>query len=537
MNPPSIRHEVHYGQRLVLAYQERPTSIDALFGAALARDPAALALVDGARRMSYSALGQTVERLAGNLTRLGIVKGDRVASLIGNRCEFVELVLACARLGAIIVPMNVRQKMPESNFALNQSGACVLVHEAALAPELPEREAVPALRHRFSLGGAVAGSQPYAALDEPAAAVKAVSVQEDDAFCLLYTSGTTGRPKGAILTHFSVIHSCLNYRHLLRLDARDRAILAVPASHVTGLVAIILSTIGVGGATVLMPAFKARAFLELAARERMTFSLMVPAIYNLCLLEPDFAAFDLASWRVGGYGGAPMPQATIARLSECLPGLTLVNAYGATETTSPATLMPLGEGLSRADSVGKAVPGCDLKVMDEAGREVAPGEPGELWIAGPMVVPGYWRNPEADAERFIQGYWRSGDIGSVDAQGYVRVFDRRKDMINRGGYKIYSAEVENVLNHHPAVIESAVIGRPDPVLGERVQAFIVARRDNVGELELMAFCAQRLSDYKIPERFVLLGQPLPRNANGKVLKHVLRQMIEAETSVYSDPAV
>jgi len=220
-----------------------------------------------------------------------------------------------------------------------------------------------------------------------------------------------------------------------------------------------------------------------------------------------------------------MPIATIERLARELPNLKLYNAYGATETTSPVTLLSPDQAVARADTVGKELPGADIRVMDEEGREVPPGSPGELWIAGPMVVPGYWNNPEATATNFTGGYWRSGDIGSIDRDGYVRVFDRKKDMINRGGYKVYTAEVENLLNHHPAVIEAAVVGRPDPVLGERVQAFIVARDASASETEIRAFCAARLSDYKVPDRVVFLNQPLPRNANGKVLKGTLRQML------------
>jgi len=277
-----------------------------------------------------------------------------------------------------------------------------------------------------------------------------------------------------------------------------------------------------------MPVFKARAYLELVEAERVTYTLAVPAIYNLCLLDPEIGRFDLSSWRIGGFGGAPMPEATIKRLAERIPGLTLFNCYGATETTSPVTIMPRGDALAHADTVGKVLPCCDIRIMGDDGHEVPPGQSGELWIAGPMVVPGYWSNPDADAANFLQGYWRSGDIGSIDAEGYVRVFDRKKDMINRAGYKVYSAEVENVLSHHPGIVEAAVVGRPDEVLGERVQAFIVRKDDGVSEAEIRGFCAQRLSDYKVPDRITFLVDPLPRNANGKVLKPELRKWVAAE---------
>ncbi|MGH8695862.1 MAG: class I adenylate-forming enzyme family protein, partial [Burkholderiales bacterium] len=198
-----------------------------------------------------------------------------------------------------------------------------------------------------------------------------------------------------------------------------------------------------------------------------------------------------------------------------------MNAYGATETTSPTTIMPMGRQTENLDSVGAVVPCGEVRVMDDSGREVAPGESGELWITGPMVVPGYWENPEATAREFAGGYWKSGDIGSIDTQGFVRVFDRKKDMINRGGYKVYSAEVESVLSLHPLVVESALIAVPDPVLGERTRAIVVARDAGCDADALRAHCAQHLADYKVPDLFVFRSEPLPRNANGKLLKRAL----------------
>jgi acyl-CoA synthetase (AMP-forming)/AMP-acid ligase II len=306
------------------------------------------------------------------------------------------------------------------------------------------------------------------------------------------------------------------------LSEADRSLLAVPASHVTGLAAILLPMFAVGACVVLMREFKARAFLELAACELVTHTLVVPAIYNLCLRDPDFERFDLSAWRIGGFGGAPMPEGTLRLLAEKLPGLALMNAYGATETTSPTTIMPIGMQAAHLDSVGAVVPCGDVRVMDDEGREQPRGQPGELWIAGPMVVPGYWDNPEATAREFAGGYWKSGDIGSVDAHGYVRVFDRKKDLVNRGGYKIHSAEVESVLSLHPAVIESALIAVPDPVLGEKAHAYVVTHDPACTAEALRAHCARHLADYKVPDFVTLRAGPLPRNANGKLLKRLLR---------------
>jgi acyl-CoA synthetase (AMP-forming)/AMP-acid ligase II len=272
-----------------------------------------------------------------------------------------------------------------------------------------------------------------------------------------------------------------------------------------------------------MREFRGHDFMALAARERMTHTLVVPAIYNLLLRHREFERYDLSSWRVGGFGGAPMPEGTIRMLAEELPGLTLANAYGATETTSPTTIMPLGLQAANLDSVGIVVPCGDVRVMDDDGREVPRGEEGELWIGGPMVVPGYWDNPEATAREFVGGYWKSGDLGSIDADGFVRILDRKKDMVNRGGYKIYGAEVESVLSLHPAVLESAIVARPDPVLGEKVEAFVVLREPGATADELRAHCARQLADYKVPDFVTFRDAPLPRNANGKVLKRALRE--------------
>jgi len=528
-----IRQEVHYRSRLLPSFAERPANVDAMLRDAIAADPFNLAVVEGERRITYGEMGSVVDRVAGNLAQIGVRRGDRVAVILGNRAAFIEICLACARVGAISVPINIRQRKPENDYVLAHSGAVAVVYEADIHDQIPEPASLPDLRYRFVVGGNAPGADPYGALLGRCSALEPVPLAEDDPFCILYTSGTTGRPKGAILTHYGVVHSCLNFQYCMGLGVGDRAILAVPASHVTGLVAIILSMIQVRGAVVTMPAFKAHDYLELVAAERVTYTVAVPAMYNLCLLDPDFDRHDLSSWRIGGYGGAPMPQATIERLSRKLPDMMLFNAYGATETTSPATIMPPGQGVAHGDTVGKVVPCCDIRVMDEDGREAPPGTAGELWIAGANVVPGYWQNPDADAANFVHGYWRSGDIGSIDPDGFVRVFDRKKDMINRAGYKVYSAEVENVLSHHPGVLEAAVVGRPDEVLGERVQAFIVRRDDHVSESDIRGFCADRLSDYKVPDRFTFLADPLPRNANGKILKPALRKLVEAELGEYT----
>jgi O-succinylbenzoic acid--CoA ligase len=278
-----------------------------------------------------------------------------------------------------------------------------------------------------------------------------------------------------------------------------------------------------------MDSFKAESFLQLAAQERITHTVMVPAMYQLCLLQSDMTQHDLSAWRIGAYGGAPMAPSTIAALAQQLPALTLLNCYGATETTSPATIMPPGFTAQRPDSVGVAVPCGQITVRNLEGQPLAAGETGEIWIHGPMVVKGYWDNPEATAKEFSHGWWHSGDLGRIDEQGFVEVLDRLKDVINRGGYKVFSSEVEAVLLRHATVLEAAVVGFACPVLGERVQAFVclrpgvdIAREAPKLEAALREHCAANLSDYKVPERWHLGLEALPRNANGKLMKRVLR---------------
>ena len=520
---PRLRREAHFG-RVIRCFAERPAHLNALFAHTLARHAGDEALVCAEARVSYAELEQKAGRVAAGFARDGLRAGDRIAILCANEPEFVYALLAAFRLGAIAVPINVREQKPELAYVLGQCQARALVFDAGLAERIPPPEALPGLALRYAVGGEAAGARPFAQLlASDAEAIAPAAPAEDDTAVILYTSGTTGHPKGAMLTQLNLIHSALHYQHCLQLGAGERALLAVPASHVTGLVAIILAMLRVGGCVLMLRDFKARAFLELASRERMSFTLVVPAIYNLCLREPDFEQFDLSRWRIGSFGGAPMPEGTIRALAQKLPQLLLVNAYGATETTSPTTIMPPGEQAAHLDSVGAVLPCAELRVMDDEGREVPPGTEGEIWIAGPMVVPGYWDNAAATQNEFCGGYWKSGDIGSIDAGGYVRIFDRKKDLINRGGYKVFCAEVENVLSLHPAVIESALIARPDPVLGEKSHAFILRSDPACSAEDLRAHCARHLADYKLPDFISFVDEPLPRNANGKLLKRRLRE--------------
>lgn len=528
-NAPPLREEVHFGDRRVTCFSTRPKSLDHMLRDSVARNGGGDAIIDGDVRMSYRDFDAAVTRAAANLAEIGIAKGDRVALVMGNCAEFLITLMAAARIAAISVPINAREQTPELTYILNHCGARVVVHDTAVVERLPLLGDVETVEHRFCVSGTAPESASFDdLLKDTVSDVPERRSEEEDVAVILYTSGTTGRPKGAMLTHFNIAHSVMHFEICMGLSEADRSILAVPASHVTGLVANILAMIHVAGCNVVLPQFDAANYLELASRERVTHTILVPAMYNLCLLRADLERCDLSAWRIGGYGGAPMPEATIAALAEKLPQLVLMNAYGSTEVTSPATLMPIGGTAERPDSVGITLPCGDIKVMDPDGREVVRGEDGEIWIAGPNVVPGYWDDAEKTVAAFEDGYWKSGDIGSMDADGYLRIGDRIKDMIIRGGYNIYSAELENVLNHHPGVIEVAAVGRADPVLGEKTHVFVRAASGDVAADDLRIFCAKRLADYKVPDFVTFIDELLPRNANGKILKNTLREWAAKE---------
>lgn len=519
-----IGQEIHFDGRRLRCFQDRPPHLDAMLRQTASRYPGREALVLGDQRLSYSDFDAAVSRVAGNLYHgCGVRRGDRVALLMNNALEFAIAFFACARLGAIAVPIGTRLQTPELAFMLKNSGARVLIAQMELvdrvAPALPD---LPDLAHRFSTGGGHAAARPWDLLLADSAPAPAQPVQEEDVACILYTSGTTGLPKGACITHFNLAHSVMHYQRVMELTEADRSLVAVPIFHVTGLVAQLLTMVYTGGCTVLLPEFKVERFLQVAQAERMTHTLVVPTIYVLCLRYPRLHEFDLSAWRVAGYGGAPMPESTIVGLAERFPGLRLFHVYGTTETSSPTTMLPAEQALSRPGSCGLALPCAELKVVGPDGQELPPGEAGELWIKGPMVIPGYWDNPEANRKNFTEGFWHSGDLARIDPEGYVYILDRIKDMVNRGGFKVYCIEVENVLYQHPDVLEAAVVGVPDPVLGERVRAVIVPREGHaVDPDDVRRFCAARLADYKVPEQ-IRVVESLPRNPSGKVLKQVLR---------------
>ena len=527
---PAIRRELHAGNCMLACFAQRPTSIAQMLLAALEQNPDGEALVVDGLHLTWRELYTAATRRAAGLRKRGIASGERVALFMGNCGEFVIATYACAWIGAVLVPINARARTAEVQYILQDSGASVLLCSSDLAQGVPVAGAVPGLRHRFVAGPAPgAPFESFSVLMQESPLATAATRLEEDLAALLYTSGTTGQPKGAMLSHLNIVHSAMHFASTMQLTPQDRSLLAVPMNHVTGLVGQLYTMLYCQGCVVVMPQFKALEFARLAAREKITHTVMVPAMYNLCLLLPDLAEHDLACWRIGAFGGSPMPPASIEALARKLPTLSLMNVYGATETASPAAIMPAALTSSRSDSVGVTVACGEICVVDESGCEVPRGEIGELWIKGPMVVRGYWNNPQASATEFCDGYWRSGDIGTMDAQGFVRILDRKKDVINRGGYKVFCAEVENLLAQHAAVVESAVVGVPCSVLGERVHAFVCVRAldESTQAQAFKALCGAELSDYKVPETWTIGTDPLPRNPNGKVMKRELRRSMHA----------
>lgn len=514
VNP--TRTERHFGNRVFRCYANRPERFDDLLRRAARDTPENEALVCGDTRLTYAQFDQQVTRVANGLRAAGIAPGERVALMLGNGIAFFLALMGAVRMGAIAVPMSVKMSPPEAAYILNHCGAAALITECDVLHRLPPPADCPSVRASWCDGnGDMAPFQ--ALLEAPATEIEPVG-DEDDTIFLFYTSGTTGKPKGACIANINIVHSALQYAHGIDLKPGQRGLLAIPGAHISGFMALYTNMLSVAGATVILREYKTERVLEVMRREKITFTVFVPSIYQLILMHEAFDAADFTHWRTGIYGGGIMPPAIVTRLGQALPKLRLINAYGATETTSPTSIMPAWASADRPDSIGLLVECGEAVIMGEDGIEVPPGDVGELWIRGPMIVKGYWDAPDQTAENFLDGFWRTGDVVSMDDEGYLFIHDRKKDMINRAGYKVFSAEVENVMIAHPDVIECAAVPVPDAVMGERVCLFVTLRDCATDEDALRALAEKNLSDYKQPDYYRISGDPLPRNANGKLMK-------------------
>jgi len=483
--------------------------------------PARVALETGDARITYAELDARAARCANALAAAGVGPGDRVAAYLEAGREYVEVFFACARLGAILVPLSTRLAAAELQFMLDDSGASVLVYDAARADVVKSFRPQVALHAVLAVGEA--DDPSYEAALAAAAPVRAPEdCASDDVLAIFYTSGTTGRPKGAMLTHGNFFWTNLNMALALDLTGDERSLVVLPLFHVGGWNVNTLAVWWRGGTVVLEPAFDAARALDLIATRRITSMMGVPTVYQMLADQPGFGAADLSSLRVCVCGGAPLAVPLIRRYQE--RGLHFVQGYGLTEAAPNCLIVPSEDAERKAGAAGRPYFFADVRVAGFDGEPVAAGETGEILVRGPSVMKGYWRRPDETAETLRGGWLHTGDVGRIDDEGYVFVVDRVKDMFISGGENVYPAEVEKVLGEHPDVADAAVIGVSDERWGEVGLAIVVARAGaRPSEEDLRAFCAARLAKFKVPARAVF-AQTLPRNPTGKILKPELRAL-------------
>ena len=495
-------------------------------------------------RVTYGAWFRAVSSLAHELQRQGVEKGDRVALAMRNLPEWPVAFFAAVTIGAICVPLNAWWTGDELAYGLQNSGTKVLICDderwQRIAPHVAD---IPSLKASFVSRGAVSGEgvqtlesvigTPENYSDLPQQALPEVTIAPDDDATIFYTSGTTGRPKGALGTHRNLCTNILSSGYnaacaVLRRgeempEPSPRTTLTViPLFHVTACSAGLMGNIAAGNKLVFMYKWDPVKAFEIIEREKVHATGGVPTIAWQLIEHPERKNYDLSSIEAIAYGGAPSAPELVRKIHEvfgALPG----NGWGMTETMATVTSHSSEDYLNRPDSCGPPVPVADLRIMSEdAAHELPAGEIGELWARGPMVVKGYWENPEATAETFVDGWVRTGDLARLDEEGWCYIADRAKDMIIRGGENIYSSEVENVLYDHPAVTDAALIGLPHQQLGEEPAAVVhLAPGTHATEAELQEWVAGRLAKFKVPVRIVFSKETLLRNANGKILKKEL----------------
>jgi len=476
------------------------------------KTPHRTALIHGDTAVSYAALHERTTRLAHALRALGVRRGDRVAYLGPNHPSFLEALFATGLIGAVFVPLNTRLAEPELAFQIRDSGATVLLHAAARTGDLP--------------GVRTAVEADGAAYEELLAAAPALPIDErvgpDDVCIIMYTSGTTGRPKGAMLTHGNLTWNAVNVLVDQDLIADEVALVAAPLFHTAGLNMLTLPVLLKGGSCVLVGSFDAAAALELVERHRVTFMFGVPTMFDRLTREPGWPDADLSSLRMLSCGGSPVPTPLIAAYQD--RGLTFLQGYGMTEAAPGTLFLDAEHAVSKAGTAGVPHFFSDVRVARPDLTPVKPGETGEVLVRGPHVMPGYWGLPEESAAAFADGWFRTGDAARIDADGYVTIVDRFKDMIISGGENIYPAEVEDALLAHADIAECAVIGVPDEKWGEVGRAVLVAREGRAPDPdEVLASLSGRLAPYKIPKTAVVVDA-LPRTASGKLVKADVRRL-------------
>lgn len=476
--------------------------------------PGRVAFVDAlsGRTLTYAQLDSRAARLASALAALGVSTEDRVAILCRNRIEFFEALFACAKLGAILVPLNWRMPAAELESLLDDCTPSLMLFG---------REDEATARDLARAGMAQVGlDDDYEATIAAAAPLVASRLWSGDAvWTLLYTSGTTGKPKGVIQTVRMALANYVNASLAFGLRGDDRTLNFLPLFHAAGIQLLTLPTLIAGGAVTVLPAFDAPRVMNLLARTDVFFA--VPAVYQQLALTPGFDEADLSGVRSWGCGGAPLPDVLVERYAA--KGARVQNGYGMTETGPTAFVAAQADALSKIGSVGKPQILLDVRIVDASGNDVKEGEAGEVWMRGPGITPGYWRRPDETAKAFNQDGWlKSGDLARRDADGCYYVVGRIKEMFISGGENVYPAEIENVLARHPAVLEAAVIGVADEKWGEVGHAFVQLRpsASAPSAADLAHFCRAALAGYKVPKGFSIVDD-FPRTAAGKVRKHLL----------------
>ncbi|KQX78545.1 long-chain fatty acid--CoA ligase [Streptomyces sp. Root1310] len=495
----------------------------------LAQRPDAVAVTQEDRRLTVRTLHDRVNRLAAGLTELGIGRGDVVGLLLHNRPEFLELVYAVNRVGAVFLPLNYRLSEDEWAYILDHSRARAVVTEPEFlraADRIAERPTGP--ERLILVDGPVPSDRwtGYEALLERhrGARVEPVDVEPDDLQRLMYTSGTTSRPKGVRITYGNLHAKNVAQIVQFGLTAADITLVAGPLYHVGGLDMPALAVLYAGGGVVLQRRFDAAGVLRAVEEHRVTNAWLAPVMVNAVLEVPDRESYDTTSMRFIVGGGEKTPEPVLRRIMGAFPNAWFADAYGLTETVSGDTFLDREHALSKLGSVGRPVPHTRVRIVDDTDREVPAGEPGEITLRGPKVFAGYWRDEKATAAALRDGWFHTGDIGHLDEDGFLYIDDRKKDMIVSGGENIATPEVERVLYEHPAVLEAAVVGLAHPRWGEVPRAFVVFRPGaSAGADELREFCRERLAGFKVPARFDLVGE-LPRTPSGKVLKRTLRDI-------------
>ena len=502
LDPIEMRSALEESRRLVLPQ---------LTGRACRSRPDHPALVFGDEVLTHAALHDRAARLASVLTAGGVQPGDRVALLLHNRIEFVEALLACHRLAAIAVPINFRLTADEIDYILADSGAAALIADAPLVGA----EVRVTLKVGPDYEAAVASASPHHEIPE---------LLDNDVALMCYTSGTTGRPKGALLTHGNLVASTLSWIHEMRAGEDDVWLSGQPLFHIGGINGL-LPFLVLGATVIITPSttFEPEAMLGLIEANDVTMCIFVPTQWAAICASDSAAHVDPDQLRVAMWGASSAPRQTLAAMEKVFPRAAIVSAYGQTEMSGATTLLKGPDSTRKMGSVGKPMLGVELRVVDDDLRDVPPGEVGEVVYRGPNVMAGYHQQPDASREAFAGDWFHSGDLARFDEEGYLWLVDRKKDMIVSGGENVYPAEVERVLLDHPAVAEAAVIGVPHPRWVETPVAFVVPTpQAEPSEGELIAHCRQYLAGYKKPSAIILVPE-LPRNAAGKVLKRRLRE--------------